>query len=48
VLLNHLFEEGLVVINTCSMTISTPMTDRDIDDLVEAMETGFSKIKTMA
>ena len=27
----------LVVINTCSATISTPMVERDIDDLVEAI-----------
>jgi glutamate-1-semialdehyde 2,1-aminomutase len=47
VLLDHLFDEGFIVINTCSATISTAMTERDIDDLVEAMETGFRKIKAM-
>jgi hypothetical protein len=35
------------VINTCSATMSTVMVERDIDDLVEAMESGFRKIKEM-
>jgi glutamate-1-semialdehyde 2,1-aminomutase len=47
-LVNHLFDQGFIVINTGSATISTPMTERDIDDLVEAMESGFRKIKAMA
>jgi glutamate-1-semialdehyde 2,1-aminomutase len=46
-LINHLFDEGFIVINTCSVTMSTAMTERDIDDLVEAMESGFRKIKEM-
>lgn len=47
-LLDHLYDEGFILINTCSATMSTPMEDRDIDDLVEAMETGFGKLKAMA
>jgi glutamate-1-semialdehyde 2,1-aminomutase len=47
VLINHLFDEGFIVINTCSASMSTVMVERDIDDLVEAMVSGFRKIKTM-
>ena len=41
VLLDHLFEQGLMMINTCSGAISTVMGDSEIDILVEAMESGF-------
>jgi glutamate-1-semialdehyde 2,1-aminomutase len=47
VLINHLFDEGFIVINTCSAAMSTVMVERDIDDLVEVMESGFRKIKKM-
>jgi len=43
-LLDHLFDEGLMMINTCSATMSTPMGDAEIDTLVAAMESGFEKI----
>jgi glutamate-1-semialdehyde 2,1-aminomutase len=46
-LLDHLFDEGFILINTLSVTISTPMTERDIDDLVEAMESGFRKLREL-
>jgi glutamate-1-semialdehyde 2,1-aminomutase len=41
VLLDHLFDQGLMMINTCSAAISTVMGDSEIDILVEAMESGF-------
>ncbi|MEM9083085.1 MAG: aspartate aminotransferase family protein [Planctomycetota bacterium] len=44
VLLDHLFEEGFLMINTCSGTLSTPMTEVEIDALVTAFATGFRKI----
>jgi glutamate-1-semialdehyde 2,1-aminomutase len=47
VLISHLFDEGFIVINTCSATMSTVMVERDIDDFVEAMESGFRKIREM-
>ncbi len=44
VLLDHLFEEGFLMINTCSATISTAMGEAEIDSLVAAMERGFAKL----
>ena len=46
-LLDHLFDAGFVLINTCTATLSTPMTEVEIDALVAALESGFEKIKAM-
>lgn len=46
-LLDHLFDEGFVMINTCTAALSTPMTETEIDALVGAMETGFARIASM-
>ena len=43
-LLDHMFDEGFVLINTCSATLSTPMTETEIDDLVAAYKRGFEKL----
>ncbi|MEQ9617132.1 MAG: aspartate aminotransferase family protein [Phycisphaerales bacterium] len=43
-LLDHLFDEGFVMINTCSGTLSTPMTEAEIDALVGAMKRGFETL----
>lgn len=43
-LIDHLFDEGFVMINTCTATLSTPMTETEIDALVSAIGTGFEKI----
>ncbi len=40
-LLDHLFESGFLMINTCSAALSTPMTETEIDDLVEAVKRGL-------
>ena len=40
-LLNHMFANGIMMINTCSATISTPMGQPEIDRLAEAMLGGF-------
>ena len=45
VLLDHCFDNGLIMINTCSGTLSTPMTEKEIDVLVDVMLGGFRKIK---
>ena len=45
VLLDHLFEQGFLMINTCSATMSTAMGEAEIVSLVEALETGFVKIR---
>ncbi len=47
-LLDHLFDNGIMMINTCSGTLSTPMTEKEIDALAEAMLGGFRKIKQSA
>ena len=41
---DHLFAEGFMMINTCSATLSTPMTESEIDALIAAFESGFRKI----
>lgn len=43
-LLDHLFESGFLMINTCSAALSTPMTEVEIDALVDAFEAGFRKL----
>jgi glutamate-1-semialdehyde 2,1-aminomutase len=43
-MLDHLFDAGFMMINTCSATMSTPMTNDEIDSLVDAMTNGFAKI----
>jgi len=43
-LLNHMFDEGFVLINTCTATLSTPMTEAEIDALVDAFKGGFQRI----
>jgi len=47
-LLDHLFDHGIMLINTCSATISTAMTDAEIDRLAEAMLGGFRKLAATA
>ena len=43
-MLDHLFESGFLMINTCTAVLSTPMTESEIDALVSAIESGFEKI----
>ncbi len=43
-LLEHMFQSGFVMINTCTATLSTPMTESDIDALVAAYKEGFVKM----
>ena len=43
-LLDHLFDAGFLMINTCSAALSTPMTETEIDALVSAIKTGFQKL----
>lgn len=43
-LLEHLLDEGLIMINTCSAAISTVMSTSEIDLLVSAMKSGFEKM----
>jgi glutamate-1-semialdehyde 2,1-aminomutase len=43
-LLDHLFHAGFVMINTCSGALSTPMSEAEIDALVDAMGEGFDEL----
>lgn len=43
-LLEHLFHEGFLMINTCTAMLSTPMTEDEIDALVAAVEGGLRRI----
>jgi len=45
IMLDHLFEAGFLVINTCTASLSTAMGEKEIDALVAAMGEGFEKIK---
>ncbi len=45
VLLDHMFRNGVMMINTCSGTLSTPMTGAEIDILAETLLEGFRKAK---
>jgi glutamate-1-semialdehyde 2,1-aminomutase len=40
-LLDHLFDAGFLMINTCSAALSTPMTETEIDALVSAIKSGL-------
>ncbi len=46
-LLEYLFRNGIMMINTCSGTISTPMTEREIDQLCDVMVSGMRSIRPM-
>lgn len=43
-LLDHLFDEGLMMINTCTAALSTPMGDAEIDQLTDAIRSGLRRI----
>jgi glutamate-1-semialdehyde 2,1-aminomutase len=47
-LLNHMFDEGFILVNSCSAALSTPMNESDIDGLVAALHSGFEKLAAMA
>ncbi len=44
-LLDHLFDNGVMMINTCSATLSTAMGKKEINHLVSALKGGFEIIK---
>ncbi len=45
VLLDHLFDEGFLIINTCAAVMATSLRNTEIDALVAALKSGFAKIK---
>lgn len=46
-LLDHMFDEGIILINSCSAALSTPMTETEVDALVAAFRSGFEKLVAM-
>jgi len=46
-LLDHAFEHGVMLINTCSGALSTAMTEREIDTLAEVLLGGFRALKQL-
>ena len=44
VVLDHLFESGFLVINTCSAALSTAMGEAEVDAFVAALEGGFERL----
>lgn len=46
-LLEHFFQNGILLIGTCSGTLSTPMTEVEIEKLAAAFASGIQKIKPM-
>ena len=47
-LLEHLFDRGLLMINTCTAAMSTAIGESEVDALVAALESGFGKIRNEA
>jgi len=45
--IDHLFDEGCMIIGTGSSALSTPMTEAEVDTLIAAFESGFAKIASM-
>ncbi len=46
ILLDHLFDNGIMMINTCTFALSTVMTEEEINKLTEVMLSGFRKISS--
>jgi glutamate-1-semialdehyde 2,1-aminomutase len=46
VLLDHMAANGVLMIETGSAALSTPMTEKEIDVLSEVMLGGFRKVKS--
>ncbi|HPF47331.1 MAG: aspartate aminotransferase family protein [Alphaproteobacteria bacterium] len=44
-LLDHLFDDGIMMINTCTGVLSTVMKEKEIDRLAEAVLSGLKKMK---
>jgi glutamate-1-semialdehyde 2,1-aminomutase len=47
-LLDHFLDQGITMINTCTVAMSTAMGDSEIDTLVSAFESGFGEIRNGA
>ncbi len=47
-LLAHMFDQGIILINSGSATLSTPMTETEVDLLVDAFHSGFDELAASA
>lgn len=45
--LNHLYEKGIMVINSCTSVLSTAITQKEVDILSDAMLSAFKHIKPL-
>ena len=43
-LIDHLYDNGFMMINTCSAALSTVLTEAEVDAMVECLAEGFSKL----
>lgn len=46
-LVNHLYDNGFMMINTCSAALSTVLTEVEVDSMVETLASGFNQLKTL-
>lgn len=46
-LIDYMFDNGIMLINSCSGTITTPMTQKEIDTFCEMLLAGLRKLKEM-
>ena len=46
-LLDTMFDQGVILVNSCSGMLSTPMTEQEIDFLGEALRVGFRKVREL-
>lgn len=47
IVLDHCFDHGIIMIGTCSAALSTAMTEREIDLLVETVLGGLRKLRSL-
>ena len=46
-LIDHLYNNGFMMINTCSAALSTVLTEAEVDQMVECLAQGFEKLKAL-
>ena len=44
-LIDHLYDNGFMMINTCSAALSTVLGEAEVDQMVEVLAQGFEKLK---
>lgn len=46
-LVNHLYDDGFMMISTCSAALSTVLTEAEVDQMVESLSEGFVKMRSL-